>query len=191
MCLWIHHGVHKWAGQAQHLYKSPTLFSPAAAAADLWFRHPQMVWPLSLDPALTDHRYPTKIQVTALMGKKWEANQIMGDENGWEWVGISSLSSALLVSVSYSLAYLHTHIVFSVSNDANLHSYFTDSACNPRIACNLWGDFKHKLFFFSFYPCLILPKNHEKMWIWVRKKWGRKTWQQGQFQLMTVMLSLF
>lgn len=45
---------------------------------------PQMVWPLSPDPALADHYYPSEIQVTALMGKKWEANQIMGGENGRE-----------------------------------------------------------------------------------------------------------
>lgn len=42
----------------------------------------QMVWPLSPDPALADHCYPTEIQVTALMGKKWGANKIMGGENG-------------------------------------------------------------------------------------------------------------
>lgn len=60
-----------------------------------------MVWPLSPDPALADHHYPTEIQVTALMGKKWEANQIMGGENGRERVGIFNLSAAALpVSVS-------------------------------------------------------------------------------------------
>lgn len=50
-----------------------------------------MVWPLSPDPALADHHYPTEIQVTALMGKKWEANQIMGGEDGREQVGIFNL----------------------------------------------------------------------------------------------------
>lgn len=95
MCLWIHHSVHKWVGWA-HLYKSPALFAPAGA--DLWSSPPtplQMVWPCSPVPTLADHCNPAQIQVTALMGKEWEANQIMGGENGREWDGIFNLSTLI------------------------------------------------------------------------------------------------
>ncbi len=161
MCLWIHHGVHKWAGRAQHLYKSLSLFSPAAA--DLWFRHPQMVWPLFPDPALADHHYPAEIQVTALMGKKWEANQIMGGENGREWVGVFNLwTPALTVSVSLSLSHLHAHSPVKgdspsfpyVSAEFENTSAFISSTLfniyvignrqhNLRIACNRRDDLKN------------------------------------------------
>lgn len=114
MCLWIHHTVHKWVGRA-HLYKSPALFAPAGA--DLWSSPTlQMVWPYSPFPTTADHRHPVQIQVTALMGKKWEANQIIGGENGREWDGIFNLSTIIGCFVTCTASFSQRRLILFASS---------------------------------------------------------------------------